>query len=125
MKSITAARKIARALDDMKAFDVRVADVSRHSSIADAIVIASGRSDRHLRALADTTTETARACRLRVLGTEGERAGEWILVDLGDVIVHLMHPTARAYYQLEKLWDGAGTRKPPARKKRRSDGPCS
>jgi len=108
MNVITVAKKIATALDDMKAMDVRAIDVRKITSIADVIIIASGRSDRHLRALADSAAETARRCRLRVLGTEGERTGEWVLVDLGDIIVHVMHPTARAYYQLEKLWsDGA------------------
>lgn len=108
MNVITVAKKIATALDDMKAMDVRAMDVRKITSIADVIIIASGRSDRHLRALADSAAETARRCKLRVLGTEGERTGEWVLVDLGDIIVHVMHPTARAYYQLEKLWsDGA------------------
>ena len=106
MKATSVAKKIASALDDMKALDVRVLDVRKITSIADVFIIASGRSDRHLRALADSTAETARSCKFRVLGTEGERTGEWVLVDLGDIIVHLMHPTARAYYQLEKLWSG-------------------
>ena len=111
MKVTTVAKKIATALDDMKALDVRVMDVRKITSIADVIIIASGRSDRHLRALADSAAETARGCKLRVLGTEGERTGEWVLVDLGDIIVHLMHPMSRAYYQLEKLWsDGKRVR---------------
>ncbi len=108
MKVTTVAKKIVTALDDMKALDVRVMDVRRITTIADVIIIASGRSDRHLRALADSAAETARGCKLRVLGTEGERTGEWVLVDMGDIIVHLMHPTARAYYQLEKLWSDGG-----------------
>ena len=106
MKATTVAKKIATALDDMKALDVRVMDVRKITTIADVIIIASGRSDRHLRALAESAAETGRGCKLRVLGTEGERTGEWVLVDLGDIIVHLMHPTTRAYYQLEKLWGG-------------------
>ncbi len=108
MNVITVAKRIATALDDMKALDVRVMDVRKITTIADVIIIASGRSDRHLRALADSAAQTARACKLRVLGTEGERTGEWVLVDMGDIIVHLMHPTARAYYQLEKLWSNGG-----------------
>ena len=108
MNVITVAKRIATALDDMKALDVRVMDVRKITTIADVIIIASGRSDRHLRALADSAAQTARACNLRVLGTEGERTGEWVLVDMGDIIVHLMHPTARAYYQLEKLWSNGG-----------------
>ncbi len=106
MKATTVAKKIATALDDMKAMDVRVIDVQKITSIADVIIIASGRSDRHLRSLAGAAAEAGRKCKLRVLGTEGENTGEWVLVDLGDIIVHLMHPTARAYYQLEKLWSG-------------------
>ncbi|OGT81241.1 MAG: ribosome silencing factor [Gammaproteobacteria bacterium RIFCSPLOWO2_02_FULL_61_13] len=108
MNVITVAKRIATALDDMKALDVRVIDVRKITTIADVIIIASGRSDRHLRALADSAAQTARTCKLRVLGTEGERTGEWVLVDMGDIIVHLMHPTARAYYQLEKLWSNGG-----------------
>lgn len=119
MKAITVARKISRALDDMKAIDVRVVDVTRVTSIADVMIIATGRSDRHLRALADTAAQTARVCKLRVLGTEGERTGEWVLVDLGDIIVHLMHPTARAYYQLEKLWGDGATVKPVPKRARK------
>lgn len=120
MKAITVARKIATALDDQKALDIRVVDVSGNTSIADVMIIASGRSDRHLRALADTAADTARRNKLRVLGMEGERAGEWVLVDIGDIIVHLMHPTARAYYQLEKLWGDGSARKPAPRKKKKA-----
>jgi ribosome-associated protein len=116
MKTATVAGKIAATLDDLKALDVRVFDVRKSTSIADMIIIASGRSDRHLRALADAAAETARRCKLRVLGIEGERTGEWVLVDLGDIIVHVMHPVARAYYQLEKLWGDARPRR-AARKK--------
>jgi ribosome-associated protein len=113
MRTATIARKIAAALDDLKALDVRVFDVRRNTTIADMIVIASGRSDRHLRALADAVADAARRFKLRVLGTEGEHTGEWVLVDLGDIIVHVMHPATRAYYQLEKLWgDGERARKP-------------
>lgn len=121
MKAITVARKIATALDDQKALDIRVVDVSRNTSIADVMIIATGRSDRHLRALADTAAETARKNKLRVLGMEGERAGEWVLVDLGDIIVHLMHPNARAYYQLEKLWGDGTSRAATPRKRKKAE----
>ncbi|MBI1732585.1 MAG: ribosome silencing factor [Gammaproteobacteria bacterium] len=116
MRPATVARKIAAALDDMKALDVRVIDVRKNTTIADMIIIASGRSDRHLRSLADAAADTGRRCRLRVLGTEGEHTGEWVLVDLGDIIVHLMHPATRAYYQLEKLWSDGGQGRAAARK---------
>ena len=98
------ARKVVAALEEMKALDVTVMDVRDLTSITDLMVIATGRSDRQVRALAEKTVETAKKVDAPPLGTEGEREGEWILVDLGDVVVHLMHPTARAYYQLEKLW---------------------
>jgi ribosome-associated protein len=108
------ARRVVAALEEMKALDVAVIDVRGQTSITDVMVIASGRSDRQVRALAERTVETAKKLKVPPLGTEGERQGEWILVDLGDVVVHLMHPTARAYYQLEKLWSEG---KPRARSK--------
>jgi len=91
------------ALDDASALDIQVMDVSGITTITDRMIIASGRSDRQVRALAEKVVETAREQGVKPLGVEGDR-GEWILVDLGDVIAHLMHPTTRAYYQLEKLW---------------------
>jgi ribosome-associated protein len=104
MKAEALAKRVVKALDDMKAIDIRSLDVRKLTSIADIMVIASGRSDRQVRALAQKAVEVAKQVDAPVLGSEGEREGQWILVDLGDVIVHLMHPTARAYYQLEKLW---------------------
>jgi ribosome-associated protein len=105
VKAETLAKRLVKSLDDMKAFDIRVLDVRGQTTITDIMIIASGRSDRQVKALAEKAIETARRARVRPLGTEGERDGEWVLVDLGDVIVHVMHPTARAYYQLEKLWE--------------------
>jgi len=101
-KAINAA--LVDALQELKALDTQVLDVSRLTSIADTMIIASGRSDRQVRALADKVIERAKELEIPPLGVEGEQQGTWILVDLGDVIVHLMHPTTRAYYQLEKLW---------------------
>lgn len=95
---------ITKALDDMKAIDIQILDVRKLTSMTDTMIIASGGSDRQIRALANTVIDTARENGVRPLGTEGEQSGEWILVDLGDVVAHLMHPTSRAYYQLEKLW---------------------
>lgn len=97
---------ITKALDDMKAIDIQILDVRKLTSMTDTMIIASGGSDRQIRALANTVIDTARENGVRPLGTEGEQSGEWILVDLGDVVAHLMHPTSRAYYQLEKLWSG-------------------
>jgi len=104
MKAQTLAKRVIKGLDEMKALDIQSIDVKKLTSITDIMIIASGRSDRQVRALAQKAVEVAKKVDARVIGTEGEREGQWILVDLGDVIVHLMHPTARAYYQLEKLW---------------------
>lgn len=93
-----------QALEDMKANDVLVLDVRDMTGITDYMIIASANSSRHLKALADTVAENAKQAGQRPLGVEGELTGEWALVDLGDVIVHIMTPKARDYYQLEKLW---------------------
>lgn len=93
------------ALADVKARDVRVMDVRRLTSIADYMVIASGTSDRHVRSLADRVVEEATAAGCKPLGIEGKDNGEWILVDLQDVIVHIMQPKVRDFYKLESLWD--------------------
>lgn len=97
------ATAIVNALDDLKAIDIQVLDVSELTSITDTMIIASGRSDRQVKALADGVIDAARERGIKPVGVEG-LPSEWILVDLGDAIAHLMHPTARAYYQLEKLW---------------------
>lgn len=95
---------VLAALDDLKAQDVHVLDVRGMTSITDLMVIASGTSDRHIKALADNVVEAAKKHGLQPLGVEGETSREWVLVDLGDVIVHVMHPQTRAFYNLEKLW---------------------
>src|SRR5215469_6490349 len=96
---------ITAALDDMKAVNVRVLDVRGLTDIADTMVIASGNSDRHVRSIAERIVERAKAAGFRPLGTEGERDGEWVLVDLQDVVVHVMLPRVREFYGLERLWD--------------------
>ena len=101
---------LIKALEDLKALDIQVLDVRNLTTITDTMIIASGRSDRQVRALADKLTETAKAMGIPPLGVEGEQKGDWILVDMGDVVAHLMHPSARAYYQLEKLWSPAESR---------------
>ena len=93
------------ALEDLKAVDLKVLDVSELTSITDIMVIASGTSDRHVRALAENVVEKAKAFGQRPIGVEGEREGEWVLVDLQDILVHVMLPRVRDFYQLEKLWD--------------------
>lgn len=92
------------ALDEMKAKNVTTLDVRRLTSVADHMVIASGTSNRHVRSLAGFVVEKAKEGGYRPVGMEGERDGEWILVDLGDVVVHLMLPATREFYDLERLW---------------------
>ncbi len=94
------------ALDDIKAVNVRVLDVRGLTDIADTMVIASGNSDRHVRSIAERVVEKAKAAGFRPLGTEGARDGEWVLVDLQDIVVHVMLPRVREFYGLERLWDG-------------------
>lgn len=102
------ARLVLDALADGKATDPVVLDVRGLTSLTDIMVIASGSSDRQLRTLAERVRENARRHGRRPLGSEGERGGEWILVDLGEVVVHLMLPRARALYRLERLWGRDG-----------------
>ena len=98
---------VHEALEDVKAKDILAIDVSLISNVADAIVIASGTSTRHIKALADNVAEEARKAGFRPLGVECERDAEWILIDLGFVVVHVMLPTARRFYDLESLWRAA------------------
>jgi len=96
---------VTTALDDMKAVNVRVLDVRGLTDIADTMVIASGNSDRHVRSIAERVVEKSKEAGFRPLGTEGARDGEWVLVDLQDVVVHVMLPRVREFYGLERLWD--------------------
>lgn len=99
------------ALDDGKAKDVKVIDVRGQTSISDFMVLASGTSDRHCKSLADRVVDAAKESGIRPMGVEGTEGGEWILVDLQDVIVHVMQPRVREFYNLEKLWDMAEQRR--------------
>lgn len=100
-----ATRKLAlHALDQLKAADVQVLDVRGQASFTDYMIFASGNSSRHVSAIAASVIEAAKASGQPALGIEGEDVGEWILVDLGDAIVHVMLPDVRRYYELEKLW---------------------
>ena len=92
------------ALDDLKAQDITTLDVRHLTSVTDTMIFASGRSDRHVRSLADAVVERCKEAGITPLGVEGQNAGEWILVDLGDV-VHVMLPRVREFYNLERLWD--------------------
>lgn len=102
------------ALDDMKAVNVKVMNVQKLTDIADTMVIASGNSDRHVRSIADRVVEFAKKAGFRPMGVEGERDGEWVLVDLQDVIVHIMLPRVREFYRLENLWDVSAARREAA-----------
>ncbi|MDR4514972.1 ribosome silencing factor [Nitrosomonas sp.] len=92
------------ALEEIKAFDIKVLSVSKLTSMFDYIVIASANSSRQTKALADNVREKVKSAGGSILSLEGEQTGEWLLVDLGDVIVHIMQPEAREYYNLEALW---------------------
>jgi ribosome-associated protein len=100
---------VTAALDDMKAQHVMVFDVRGVTDVTDTIIVASGTSDRHVKSLANNVVAKARAAGYRTLGVEGEREGEWVLVDLQDLIVHVMLPRIREFYALEKLWDVRST----------------
>ena len=101
---LTALQAAAGALDDLKALDVTVLDVRHLTTVTDTMVVACGRSDRHVRAIADAVVDQCKKEGYRPIGVEGEQVGEWVLVDLGDVVVHVMLPRAREFYNLEKLW---------------------
>ena len=92
------------ALEDLKALEPVVLDVRELSSVMDWLVVASGTSSRHVKSLANNVLMKAKEQGVRPLGVEGERGGEWVLVDFGDVVVHVMQPAARHFYDLERLW---------------------
>jgi ribosome-associated protein len=93
------------ALEDMKAVNVKVMDVRKLTDVADTMIVATGTSDRHVKSIADRVIERCGEAGHRTYGVEGEREGEWVLVDLQDLIVHVMLPRIREFYGLEKLWD--------------------
>ena len=97
-------RRVLDALDDLKAKDVREIDVRGKTSIADTIIVASGTSSRHVKSIADEVVKFAKQAGMMPLGVEGQQEAEWVLVDLGDIIVHVMLPRIREFYGLERLW---------------------
>ena len=112
-------QKIAvAALEDIKAKDIEVLNTSKLSALFDRIIIATGDSNRHVKSLARNVHDKVKEAGGQVIGIEGEEAGEWVLVDLGDIVVHVMQPVVRAYYNLEELWKVVPKR---ARKKADSD----
>ena len=112
-------RVVLEALEDVKGRDIVVFNTARMPSMFERVVIASGDSTRQVKALADRVQEKVRESGARVYGVEGEASGEWVLVDLGDVVVHIMHPTVRDFYNLEEIWDGKTVRFQLKKPKRR------
>ncbi|HZE60600.1 MAG TPA: ribosome silencing factor [Burkholderiales bacterium] len=112
-------RVVLEALEDVKGRDIVVFNTARMPSMFERVVIASGDSTRQVKALADRVQEKARESGARVYGVEGEASGEWVLVDLGDVVVHIMHPTVRDFYNLEEVWGGKTVRFQLEKPKRR------
>ena len=102
------------ALEDYKATDIQQGDVSGQNPLTDVFVIASGNSTRHIKSMADNLIMKVKALGCPPLGVEGQRQAEWVLVDLNDVIVHLMLPKTRAFYNLEKLWEASRERRSTA-----------
>ena len=96
--------RVVAALEELKAKDVREIDVRGKTSIADTLIIASGTSTRHVKSIADEVVKYAKQAGMMPLGVEGQREAEWVLVDLGDIVVHVMLPRIREFYGLERLW---------------------
>jgi ribosome-associated protein len=105
---------VLSSLEDFKAIDIQEIDVSAQNSLTDLFVLASGNSSRHVKSMAENLVMKAKAAGYPPLGIEGEHEGEWVLVDLNDIIVHLMQPKTRAFYNLEKLWEAGSNRRSSA-----------
>jgi len=103
-------RNVIDALEDVKAQDIKIFNTTHLTSLFDRVVIASATSNRQTRALASSVADRARALKVEVVATEGEDTGEWVLVDLGDIVVHIMQPAIRQYYNLEEVWGGKPVR---------------
>jgi ribosome-associated protein len=108
MKTAQIEKIVVAALDDIKGKNVEVIDTRKLTPLFERIVVASGDSNRHVRSLARNVEDKAREAGVEILSTEGEEAGEWVLVDLGDVVVHIMQPAVRSHYALEELWGDKG-----------------
>ena len=105
MNSISNIKKnVLSALEDIKAFDIVSIDIRKQASIADYIIIASANSSRQAKALADNIKDRMQKINIPLIGIEGGSGSEWVLVDLGDIIIHIMTPTSRVYFNLEELW---------------------
>lgn len=111
-------RAVVEALEDVKGRDIVVFNVAKQTAYFERVVIASGDSTRQVNALATHVQEKLKALGAKIHGVEGRRNGEWVLVDLGDIVVHVMHPAVRSHYNLEELWGGKEVKlKAPARAK--------
>jgi len=100
----TKQRAVVEALEDVKGRDIQVFNVARQTAYFERVVIASGDSNRQVNALAASVQTKLKAMGARIAGVEGRRNGDWVLVDLGDIVVHVMHPAVRSHYNLEELW---------------------
>ena len=113
----TKQRAVVDALEDIKGHDIVVYNTAALPTMFERVVIASGDSNRQVRALADHVQEKLQALGAKVYGIEGTQASEWVLVDFGDLVVHVMHPTVRSFYNLEEIWGGKPVRMAPEKKK--------
>jgi ribosome-associated protein len=105
---------VVDALEDIKAFDITVMDVRQMTSVTSYMIVASGNSTRQCKAIADNVREKLKEKGADTRGIEGEKDGEWVLVDLGEIVVHVMVPATRAYYNLEQLWSESQSRRAAA-----------
>jgi len=103
-------RVVVDALEDIKAQDIQVFDTTKLTSLFDRVIIASATSNRQSRAIASNVRDKAKAAGGDIIAVEGEETGEWVLVDLGDIIIHIMQPAIRQYYNLEEIWGGKTVR---------------
>lgn len=99
-------RLVVDALEDVKAQDIKVFNTTHLTSLFERVIIASGTSNRQTRALARNVIDAVKAQGLEIIALEGEESGEWVLVDIGDIVIHCMQPAIRAYYDLESVWGG-------------------
>ena len=108
MKAAQLEKIVVAALEDIKGKDIEIINTAKLTPLFERLVIASGDSNRQVRSLARNVEDKVREAGGEILSTEGEDGGEWVLVDLGDVVVHIMQPAIRSYYNLEELWGGKG-----------------
>lgn len=108
MKAAQLEKLVVAALEDIKGKDIEVINTAKLTPLFERIIIACGDSNRQVRSLAHNVQDKVREAGAEIISTEGEDGGEWVLVDLGDIVVHVMQPAIRSYYNLEELWGGKG-----------------